>query len=184
LTDPKGQVPDLPKQVKIDRALEALALEGGNSRAAARYVKEHFGISVHHGTIGRWRRQHEDRYQELRAEALPRLAAEAAEIHRQAAQENIEAEQKARRAAIRKVKDIPARDLPGAVRNFATAAGIHADKAARLNGDYPPAVNVTVSLQETIKALIAKGARVVPPDELETERARQLPRSDEGDAAP
>jgi hypothetical protein len=77
-------------------------------------------------------RQHRERYHQVRAEVAGKVGDQIAAMHEDLA---LKAALKAEDAIdALHVSELPARELPGAVRNLATAAGIATDKSSALRG--------------------------------------------------
>lgn len=140
---------------EIERALIAVAYTNGNTHQAARDLAED-GLNIDHKTLWRWsRRLHVDRYEELRAEVLPRIRAHAAERHMALADAQMDVSRRMTERLAEEIEDVPARDLPGGIRNVTTAAAVHTDKAQLLN-DQPTQI-VKREASEVLRALKARG---------------------------
>lgn len=140
---------------RMQRGFVALALCGDNSVRAS----EQCGVPD--ATLRRWRREHRHEYDRVRRELAPRL--ESIVVAEQYAF-IIEAGH-AKRLALAKTMDalendqIPARDLPGALRNITTAEAISIDKVLALSGR-PTSIVEHRSAAELVRKLAAMGAVV------------------------
>jgi hypothetical protein len=138
---------------KVEKALLTVAEKMGNCRQAQKALAKD-GIKVAHQTLWEWtRRRHVERYEELRAKALPKIRAELVGEHIELARLNMEAEAatlKEYRAA-----DLPARDRPGAARNFAVGGAIHTEKSEELSAG--PPLRVKIDLQGVLAELREMG---------------------------
>ena len=77
------------------------------------------------------------------------------------------------------IDEVPARDLPGGIRNVTTAAAVHTDKAQILTGE-PTEIVGKQSAAEILRSLAAKGVLSVPVDADATEEPMdQLPEGEE-----
>lgn len=153
---------------EVERGLIALAYANGNSRHAARMLKD-TGMHIEHTVLWRWKNEnHADLYKELQERVLPDIRAAAAEKHMAQAEREIEVSREALERLAGKLDELPARDLPGAVRNLDTGAAIHRDKAAMLRGE---ATVITGKeprdLKQVIRALKSKGVDFVDAEVVE-----------------
>lgn len=143
--------------VTVERGLVALALCSGSSRRAARLLAEQ-GLSLGESTLRNWRDNlYPERYWELQRDVLPKLRARAAEQHSELAELEGEAGRKLLERLTAEYGAIPARDLPGAIRNLDVGAAVNRDKAAMLRGENPETTMPTRSMSEIVSALKAKG---------------------------
>jgi hypothetical protein len=119
---------------EIDTALLTLALCSGTSRRASAELGA-VGIDVDQSTLHRWRTAlHTRRYERLYKEQLPRIGERVALRCEELAESQADLAARLVRAIDEKLPDIPARDLPGALRNVETAKAINVDKSALLRG--------------------------------------------------
>lgn len=140
---------------RIELGLIAVARHNGNTRRAAKELKG-AGIEVAHQTLHRWMRtKYADRYQKIREQCLPAVRTLAADKHMELAELNAKAEKKMLARLNRNVDEIPARDLPGAIRNAAVAGSIHTERAEDLNDQ--PNVRVAIDLAGTLQELKSLG---------------------------
>lgn len=139
---------------EIELALSTVAFLNGNTRQAHKELKQ-AGLSINPATLWRWsRKKYVEKYEEIRREVTPRAREWAAERHMALADEHMEINRSLLERLRGTVEDIPARDLPGAVRNVSTAAAIETDKAQLLAGQ--PTVRVERSVSEIVAKLKAR----------------------------
>ncbi len=142
---------------QVQRGLLAVAVANGNARkAAADLAEDPEGFKVPHRTLYGWKKREATSYEEIRAKLLPRIRAEAAEQHMRLAEHQASVAGKMTERLEQEIDDIPARDLPGGIRNVTTAAAVHTDKAAVLRGEASVVVEHR-DASEVIRALKAKG---------------------------
>ena len=140
---------------EVDRGLVALALCDGSSRRAEKLLADQ-GERISESTLRRWREdQYADRYLELRAKALPRLNALAADRHAELATRASELNLRMLDRLDDVYEQIEPRDLPGAARNVATVAGIHEDKRALRDGQAIGPHSPTRSVADILHSLQA-----------------------------
>jgi hypothetical protein len=119
---------------EIDRALVEAALCDGNTHAAHRNLKAQ-GINIPRPTIEGWvRRVHSQRYQQLRAELVPRIHAKIAAECEDTAELAGQLEREMLVKLAKDYKELAPRDQAGAIRNVSTTKAINVDKAALLRG--------------------------------------------------
>jgi hypothetical protein len=146
---------DIRKVTKYDheeriKAMTVAALKG-NKKAA-----EELGIPTR--TLTQWCYQDYRReYFELREKVLEEKKAFHAEQALNLAARNREAEALLHDELILNVKDIDARDLPGAIRNHAVAAKLHTEEAAGLRGEANVSISVKYEAVDLLRAMKAKG---------------------------
>jgi hypothetical protein len=143
-----------------ERGLVALAYASGNSRHAAKLLKVQ-GLPIPASTLKSWPVRYADLYDKARLEILPRLNAQLAEQHIELVQSGMKLEQvfRAKIATALDKDELPARDLPGGLRNVATSIGIHSDKARLLRGEPTTIVRHDDPLA-ILRSLRAKGVDV------------------------
>ncbi len=117
---------------------------------------------------------------------MPRLKAEMADEHSALAHRGMEVEHKLLDRLEAEADDIPARDLPGAIRNVGVGAGIHTDKARDLRGDPSMVVRrETRSVEELIHLIQTKFPGLLPQGPVDAqvlaEVAEELGPGDEDD---
>jgi hypothetical protein len=145
-------------------ALQTLAAEGGSIFRAVRALAEEH-VSVSEPTLYRWRdRTHAEEYLTIRdtlqGAEQRRLAARQEDLSRKGA----DVTEKLWKRLEDEIDELPARDLPGAVRNAATALGISTDKvlATRERPVAMPAENRDIG--EIVRKLVGmKVASLAPP---------------------
>jgi hypothetical protein len=96
-------------------------------------------------------------YFELREKVLEEKKAFHAEQALNLAARNREAEALLHDELVLNVKNIDARDLPGAIRNHAVAAKIHTEEAAGLRGEANVSISVKYEAVDLLRAMKAKG---------------------------
>lgn len=135
------------------RAFLALALAGGNAARAAA------GLDVGERSLQRWRRSHAEEYERVRRELAPQLEAVAVSEAYERVLElgRLEALVAAKLEAAVEAGEIPARDLPGALRNITTSKAINVDKILALSGR-PTQVVEHRSATDIVRRLAALGA--------------------------
>jgi hypothetical protein len=152
---------------RLERGLLTLAAFNGSGRKAERFLAS-AGERIPRGTMERWRERHADRYAEIRRDVLPQVRAQAADEHRELAALAMDAERKLAQAMGKRVSEIPPRDLPGAVRNAATSAGIHTQRAEEMDTD-APAIRVSADFGGLLAELKTLGVEVIEGDAEEIE---------------
>lgn len=161
-------------EAELERGLHVLVLCGGSADVAAKQL-EATGHRVPASTLRDWRDTHAERIEEIRKDSLPqireRIAAEAEGL----AVDYAAAERAALARAMQTLDDLPARDVAGAARNFATARGISIDKASVLRGMPSEIREVTPSAVELLDRIARHNpALVVDSDAEEIEAAAEL----------
>jgi hypothetical protein len=150
----------LTSEEDIGRGLSAVAYFSGNTRAAAKALKEQ-GLSVPRSTLRDWQRTHADRYETLRADLIPRVHERVAEKHLELADAQMEASWEFLQRLRTEKENIPPRDLSTVQRNLDVGSAVHTDKALALRGQGGPAqVNVNISLADQIRSLTARGIKI------------------------
>jgi hypothetical protein len=142
---------------EIERGLLAVAVANGNTRkAVSDLAEDEEGFEVHQATLHRWKQRDLARYEKIRADLLPRIRGEAAEQHMRLAEQQATVAGKMTERLEREIDEIPARDLPGGIRNITTAAAVHTDKAAVLRGE-ASTITEHRDASEVLRALRARG---------------------------
>jgi hypothetical protein len=121
---------------EIDLGLATVALFSGNTRRASAALKEH-GLKVSQATLYKWKaHRYVERYDEIYKRGLPLRDARTAQRFEEITEAAADATQRLidRTDQALHENEIPARDLPGAARNMATAAAISVDKALLMRG--------------------------------------------------
>jgi hypothetical protein len=144
--------PPFTEDTRIERGLMALAANNGNARKASKFLAED-GIEVPHQTLWRWANKvHADRYEEMRADALPKVRAQAADAHMDLMTRNMELEADLLEDLKENRHKLEPRDMSTAARNAAVGTAIHTDKAQLLN-DQPTEIRNTRDVTELLRAL-------------------------------
>lgn len=174
---PAKRTRDSYSEAEITRGLVTVAACNGNCCRAARLL-EGDGLKINPETLRRWHKTlHAAKYESIRAELLPKIQAWAAEQHRQLSEREMEVSAKLIERLEREVDQIPARDLPGGIRNLDTGAGINRDKAQLLAGE--PTARLERSADEVLRALAAKGVNIASVIESRPVRALSVGEEDE-----
>jgi hypothetical protein len=160
---------------QIERGLLAVAAANGNTRQAAKALAEDpQGFKVSHGVLYGWKQRESTRYEKIRADYLPKIRAEAAEQHMRLAEQQATVAGKMTERLEKELGNIPARDLPGGIRNVTTAAAVHTDKATILRGE----ANIITEhrdVSDILRALKAKGIPMPEVMEISAEVVSELP---------
>jgi hypothetical protein len=162
---------------RLERCLVAMAAFSGNGRRAAKFLAVD-GIEVAFQTLYRWVQpggRYEKRYEEIRAEVLPRVRERAAEEHQELSAIFNELAKEGAEALKGKWAKMEPRDLAGAVRNVSTSSAIHTDKAALLRSGEPPP-DGTKDAASVLRKLSGRGLRFEV-----TERERHVAVESDGD---
>ena len=192
LEDVKGSQYSLEQ---IEAGLTAMAIWHGNSRQASRVLGE-AGIEVPPTTLILWKNTHTERYAELTEQIVPQVREKLAQQFEVIGMRSAELTLDTLEQFSDEVKNLPARDLAGAIRNLSTAGAIGVDKASLLRG-MPTEIRKTENVsdlvervQQTEKALrekypslfVESTAEEIPDAEVvesepEGRAERQLPRA-------
>lgn len=122
-------------EAEIERGLVATALASGNTRLAAATLAGE-GLPIPRTTLRSWVTEiHPQRYEEVQASELPKLKKRLAEKHLALAERQMGVEHKLTDRLQESLEEIPARDLPGAIRNVGVDSAVHTDKGRDLLGD-------------------------------------------------
>jgi hypothetical protein len=159
----------------IERGLVEMVAANGNATLASERLKVG-GVTVSKRTLHRWKEQNEERYESIRSDLLPKLNAYAAELHRNTALRIGSANEKLIDQLEETYKDIPARDLPGAIRNASTAKAVEVDKAQLLAGEPTQRVD-SRSVRDILRGLKAKGAdvEIIDAEVVSEEDIKEIP---------
>jgi hypothetical protein len=115
-----------PEEVKM--ALQTLAVENGSAYRASRELKEQ-GINVGKATLARWRDgSHSEEYLEIRDQLQGAEQRRLAARHEDLSRKGADVTEALWQRLETEVEALPSRDVPGALRNAATALGISTDK--------------------------------------------------------
>jgi hypothetical protein len=118
----------------MDRGLVEVALCGGNTHLAYRNLKAQ-GIEIPRRTLYSWATENQvERYQRLRVELAPRIAAKIAAECEDTAELAGRVERGMLAQFEKDYSKLEPRDQAGAIRNVSTTKGINIDKAALLRG--------------------------------------------------
>lgn len=119
---------------QVERALLEVAILSGNCSAASRRLKEVHGLDIAQPRLKNWvLNLHRTRYEEIRRDVVPKIHATIANEAEDLAVAYAEAERDTLK--IYDPSRISGKDLPGAIRNLATAKAINLDKAQLLRGN-------------------------------------------------
>jgi hypothetical protein len=137
----------------IELALLTFAVEGNSERAAS-VVKEHFGAGPQERTITKWAADtHNELYLRIREDVGEKIKARVATTVEDQFREGLEVQASVLREVNAKFKTLDARDLPGALRNVATANAILADKLQQMRGGQQITVNHELNADELLGKL-------------------------------
>jgi hypothetical protein len=177
----------------IDRGLCAVAYFNGSTRKASTALAEQ-GIKIPRSTLRNWLSIHEDRYEKLRADLLPRIHERVAEKHLELADAQIDASWEFLKQLMKEKDNIPPRDLSTALRNTDVGSAVHTDKALALRGQSPGAPVVNISLTEQVRGFAARGYKLYdsasggkelsPEDVIEGIKAKQIKQGDSQESGP
>jgi hypothetical protein len=140
---------------EIDRALSAVAYFNGNTRSAAKALTEQ-GVTVPRSTLRNWITTHQDRYEKLRADLIPRVHERVAEKHLELADAQMEASWEFLQRLLKEKNNIPPRDLSTVQRNLDVGSGVHTDKALVLRGQGAPAIAVNLNFAEQAHSIATR----------------------------
>jgi hypothetical protein len=165
---------------EIDRALVEVALCNGNTRAAHRNLKAE-GVHIPRPNIERWARVlYRQRYQELRAELVPRIHAKIAANCEDRAEQADELERKMLAKFGEDFEQLAPRDQAGAIRNVSTVKAINVDKAALLRGQPTEIVKHERSTDELWAEFRQMFPSIIPGTAVEITDADLVPGADSG----
>jgi hypothetical protein len=137
-----------------DRGMLAVIMAAGNAGAASRQLAA-TGHKVPAQTLLSWRRRYHGRYSELETTYAPQIRDKVAAEYESFA---LAAADVARELLCRtqaSISKMEVRDVPGALRNVATAQAIATDKAALLRGQ-PTMITETRTADQLIEVLGSK----------------------------
>lgn len=118
---------------QVEAGLAALAIWHGNTRQAARVLKEQ-GIEIPRTTLQEWKKGYAERLNELTEQIVPQVREKLAQQFELIGMRSAELTLETLDEYGDKLKDLDARDLAGAIRNVSTAGAIGIDKASLLRG--------------------------------------------------
>ena len=143
---------------EIEAGLTEVALSAGSVTLASQRLAER-GIDISRKVLEQWKnRRHADRYARIREQQAAAIQRRVAAQHEDLAQRSVAVAIEALERLKQELPNIPARDLPGALRNIATTAGISSDKLMLLRERPLPVAPPQRSTGELIRALEAMGA--------------------------
>jgi hypothetical protein len=144
-------------EAEIHRALVEVAACSGNTQKAARHLAEDDDApSVTQKTLWRWsRREMIDTYERIRAEALPKITAQATEQHMNLARRQMAVSLKAADLVAERLPDMEDKDLVNAMGKADIGSGIHTEKAQLLAGQ--PTQIVRKDATEVLRKLKSRG---------------------------
>lgn len=161
-------------QLLISKGLEALVLEAGSARRAARRLNEQ-GIDIPVSTLSSWKRTKTDEYAVAQTHFMDALYAGLAEEHQDLEKRAIEATRK----AIEKQSELmdeedwkAAHTVSATARNSSVVAGVSSDKAARNHG------RDTAALQPRSPAEIFNALKRLAPGLVIESEAEEIPAAD------
>jgi hypothetical protein len=104
-----------------------------------------------------WPTTHQDRYEKLKADLIPRIQERVAEKHLALADGQMEVAWDFLQRLKREKDNVPARDLSTNLRNLVVGSAVNTDKAHMLREGFRPQVNVNVDLSEMLRSMAARG---------------------------
>jgi hypothetical protein len=142
---------------EIEVGLTEVALSAGSTTLASQRLAER-GINISRSTLEQWKnRRHVDRHAWIRDEQAAAIQRRVAAQHEDLAQRSVAVAIKALERLEDELPNIPPRDLPGALRNIATTAGISSDKLMLLRERPLPVAPPERSLEQLVRSLEALG---------------------------
>ena len=168
---------------EIERGLRAVAVAGGNTRLASRRLKEMHGLDIPASTLRRWVESvHADRYAEVRVEEAERVQRLAASEFEDLGRRAMRITHKGLDRLENEMDDLPLRDVPAAVRNVATVAGI-SQSNVQMTRERPVITRTTATISEApeiIKRLEAM--KILEPDPLDAQVVEDVKELTSGEA--
>jgi hypothetical protein len=157
-----------------ERGLLELALCGGSPTLASRRLAS-VGLEIPKGTLYNWaERDYPHRYEQIREEVYPQIAARVAASAEEVALAATEVEKQMYERMDGKADQIPVRELPSAIRNITTSKALQFDKLSNPIRGRP---NVRVERQD-VSELWRRLERLVP--QIVEGQARELSAHAEG----
>lgn len=142
-------------EFEIEQGLQAVALSGGNTRAAERLLKDQ-GVSIPHPTLRDWVKYKKvAEYERVRDEVAPKLFAKIGEQNLHVAEQatKLEVEFLDKLAAALAAGEIAPKELAGALRNVSVTKSIAVDKASVISGR-PTDIRVNAdSVQDALRKI-------------------------------
>lgn len=157
-----------------DLALFAMALSNGNSRQAAKMLRDSDGPSVPAKTLDSWKARDPDRYRRVVEEVAPKVAADTAERMQGLVALYDDLERKTAQRYEEELPNLRPGELPGALRNVAVTKGINIDKAQLLRGEPTQRVDAVDAHRAAMAALGRMGLVVEGSATEETDPERRL----------
>lgn len=145
---------------EIERALIAIAYANGNTRMAEKDLAED-KLEIPRSTLESWKQHvHVLRYEEVRAEILPKIREATGDEHLALARKQINASELATDAFVAALAadKVETRDLSTAARNFDVGSGIHSQNSQLMHGE--PTQIVHRTSDELLRELEAEGVRL------------------------
>lgn len=145
-----------------------LARHDGNARRAARELKQQ-GIPVSENTLASWRRDnYPQEYQRIRAEVLPVLQEETAELYADVATRSAQVAGEMLARLAREHGEISASQLSAKIKDLSFVTGIHRDHAYKARGQ-PTEIVRRESVSEILRSLERFGYKPDEPPIVEAE---------------
>ncbi len=142
---------------QLELALMCLAMRSGNIRYASRDLAE-MGYHLSPFTLRDWsKKNHKQRYEEIQAEVGPKIRAQAAEQHRQFAEQQMEVGRDALAKLHAKLPELDDKASLELLNKTNVGAGIHADKALAYSEGVTQR-SAPIDFQATLRALHEAGA--------------------------
>jgi hypothetical protein len=146
----------------------ALALYSGNRRRASKALSDQ-GFTVPASTLQDWQQRAPDAYAKVKRNVMPQIRELAAEQHSELAQLEGEAGRKLLERLMAEYEEIPARDLPGAIRNLDVGAAVNRDKAAMPRGENTDTPTPMRSVKDILNSLESKAPHLFENGRLRVE---------------
>src|ERR1700749_146862 len=161
-----------PTAKQLHRALVEVAACSGNTAMAARNLEQDESArAFDQKTLWRWsRRQHADKYERIRREALPAITAEAAEQHMPLARHQAQIPAEAADRIKVRLPRMEDRDLINAMGKADICSGIHTEKPQLLSGQ--PTHRVDRDASGVLRELQAAGFKAQLPQQ----QSHELPK--------
>src|SRR4051794_17298592 len=162
-------------EAEIHAGLSALVLCSGNSRRAAKLLRDSGQRAIAYSTLHKWATdQYAGRYRELQDQLRPELVSRLAEDHDALVQSYSELQWDAIEQARKKLPDAKAGEAANIAKNAALGAAINTDKGALRRGE-PTTISETRDMTQLLRAAATKyPAFFNLPPELEAE-AEEIP---------
>jgi hypothetical protein len=142
---------------EVEEALSVLAVVGNDAEASRR-------TGIPKATLCNWRNNvHATRYDEIRAEVLPKIREALAAQAEQAAQEQGYAAQLLLAKLVEEIPNMKPGEVAGALRNLETSKAINIDKSQLLRGQ-PTSIIEKRDSQQILDSLAARFSQLVYDD--------------------